>query len=58
MTVRERVLASRLIEKTESHESYAKQIGLSGQIIAAGKDAAESYETCKVINFEEYRKMA
>lgn len=34
MTVRERVLASRLIQKIDVHTDYAKQIGLS-YIIAA-----------------------
>lgn len=37
MTVRERVLASRLIQKAESNESYAKQIGLSCKIVATEK---------------------
>ena len=29
MTVRERVLTSRLIQKIDTHDSYARQIGLS-----------------------------
>ena len=33
MTARERVLASRLIQKIDHNESYAKQIGLSYMII-------------------------
>lgn len=39
MTVRERVLASRLIQKAESNGSYAKQIGLSCKIVATEKSA-------------------
>ena len=40
MTVRERVIASRLIQKIETQGGYAEQIGLSG-----GLEAVELYET-------------
>lgn len=33
MTAKERILASRLIEKIERQESYAKKIGISGRIV-------------------------
>lgn len=39
MTVRERVLASRIIQKAEGQEDYAKQIGLDCKIVATGKRA-------------------
>ena len=32
LTVRERVIASRLIRRLENNEPYAKQIGLSGTL--------------------------
>ena len=32
LTVRERVIASRLIQKAESNDHYAKQIGLSYEL--------------------------
>ena len=35
MTVRERVLASRLIQKIDGQNGYAKQIGLSYEIATA-----------------------
>lgn len=36
MTARERVLASRLIQKIDNNESYARQIGLSYTVSTAG----------------------
>lgn len=36
MTTRERVLASRLIQKIDSNSNYAKQIGLSYKMPTAG----------------------
>jgi len=36
MTARERVLASRLIQKIDDNENYASQIGLSYEEIKAG----------------------
>ena len=36
MTVRERVLANRLIQKIDDNERYAKQIGLSYVVVAVG----------------------
>lgn len=32
MTVRERVLASRLIQKIDNNEQYAREIGLDGKV--------------------------
>lgn len=37
MTVRERVLTSRLIQKIDSHSSYAKSIGID-YTVQAGKN--------------------
>lgn len=34
MTAKERVLASRLVEKVEYHGNYARLIGVSGRIVA------------------------
>jgi len=39
MTVRERVLASRLIEKIENNSDYAKQIGLSYMVVKESCDS-------------------
>ncbi len=36
MTAKERVLASRLIQKIDNNESYARQIGLSYTVLTAG----------------------
>ena len=36
MTARERVLASRLIQKIDNNENYARQIGLSYAVSTAG----------------------
>lgn len=36
MTVRERVLASRLIQKIDNNEQYARQIGLSCAVASVG----------------------
>lgn len=41
MTVKERVLASRLVQKIESNSAYAKQIGLSCSMTATGKQNNE-----------------
>ena len=38
MTVKERVLASRLIQKIQNNENYAKQIGLNYKVTTAGVD--------------------
>ena len=40
MTVRERVLTSRLIQKIDSHSSYAKSIGIDYTVtsVQAGKN--------------------
>lgn len=40
MTVKERVLASRLIQKIENNENYAKQIGLNYKVTTAGGNKA------------------
>ena len=40
MTARERVLASRLIQKIDNNENYAKQIGLSYTMATAGATKA------------------
>lgn len=45
MTTRERVLASRLIQKIENNESYAKQIGLSYRMSLAGIEKSDSKPT-------------
>lgn len=42
MTVRERVIASRLIMKMDAHGSYAKQIGLSYEEKTAEKTAEKT----------------
>ena len=44
MTVRERVIASRLIMKIEAQGSYAEQIGLSYEAKSAEKTDKESYK--------------
>ena len=36
MTVRERVLSSRLIQKTDNNEQYARKIGLSCAVLSVG----------------------
>lgn len=36
MTARERVLASRLIQKIDNNESYSRQIGISYAVSTAG----------------------
>ncbi len=36
MTVRERVLVSRLVQKIDYNSSYSKQIGLSYEVSTAG----------------------
>ncbi len=38
MTVRERVLTSRLIQKTNINKHYARQIGLSCAVVLGGID--------------------
>lgn len=47
MTVRERVIASRLFEKTDRHGEYAKRIGLSCALVAVRVDAIEDREVQK-----------
>ena len=37
MTVRERVIASRLISKVDEQSSYAKQIGISYEVLPVNK---------------------
>lgn len=49
MTVRERVLMSKLIQKIENNESYAKQIGLSYSVDACG----EQKNSCEQIQEKE-----
>lgn len=44
MTVRERVIASRLIMKIDAQGSYAEQIGLSYGAKTAEKTVKESYK--------------
>jgi hypothetical protein len=51
MTVRERVLASRLIQKIDDNESYARQIGLS----YAGSPAGD-YKANRTTDREEEKK--
>lgn len=36
MTVRERVLASRLVQKIDNNEQYARQIGLNCAVASVG----------------------
>ena len=52
MTARERVLASRLIQKIDNNESYARQIGLSCTMLSVGT----SKNNTKSVEQEEKKK--
>ena len=44
MTVRERVIASRLIMKIDAQSSYAKQIGLSYEVTPKENNRKENHQ--------------
>ena len=44
MTARERVLASRLIQKIDNNEQYARQIGLSCAVSSVGTNNKKSVQ--------------
>lgn len=50
MTVRERVLTSRLIQKIDNNSNYSRQIGLSYTVSAAG---SKEYNIKSVQNKEK-----
>ena len=47
MIVRERVLVSRLIQKIDKHEEYAKQIGLSYELTTMSIRGGEKNKNAK-----------
>lgn len=47
LTVRERVIASRLIQKVENNDHYAKQIGLSYELRRVKTTESINYEKRK-----------
>lgn len=48
MTVKERMMAIRLIEKIETQPDYANKIGLSYQLATTGANAAYNLSTQKL----------
>lgn len=53
LTVRERVLASRLMLKIDNHEDYAKRIGLGYKVSMVKRDSNECRIIQKIIQKEE-----
>ena len=56
MTVRERVLASRLIERIDRNDSFAKRVGLSYTVAARTKEGDSKTVGNKGSNIWDKRK--